>query len=123
MLFFLTIILAANAFAANWNAKGKYEKCMETEDGFFICRENFVNNFCYGKERIWINHRREKPFLDRNEEKVWYNRTLVAVRNLNSKCEYHGWSKFKHTDGTWGWKCYLNNREMQDSSCKGFTKR
>lgn len=96
---------------------------MNAENGFLICREDYVKDFCYGKERTWINKPREKPFLDRNEQKVWYDKEMVAVRNLNNKCEYHGWSKFKFTDGTWGWKCYLNNREMQDSDCKGFTKR
>jgi hypothetical protein len=48
---------------------------------------------------------------------------LIAVRNLNSKCEYHGWSRFKLVDGSWVWKCFQNNREAEDAGCKGFTKR
>jgi len=120
----LTIFLAASAFAADWYVNGKgYEKCMNTADGFLICREDYVNNFCYGKERMWINSRRVMTWYDRDEERIWYDRKLVAVRNLNNKCEYHGWSKFKIANNKWVWQCYLNNRAMKDEDCKGFGKR
>jgi hypothetical protein len=107
---FFAVVLAANVFSADWYARGKgHEKCMNLEDGIQICREIFTNNdtYCYGKERVWI----------------WPERRLVSVRNLNHKCEHHGWAKFLMSDGKWVWKCYLNNREMEDSACKGFSKR
>jgi hypothetical protein len=122
ILFFMAVF-AANAAFAQWYSTTGYEKCMDTADGLWICREDYVNNFCYGKERTWINNKRERVFLNRGETMLWYDRYLVAVRNLNYKCEYHGWSRFRLADGSWGWKCYQNNREAEDSSCKGFTKR
>jgi len=109
MKYVLFLILAANAFSAEWYARGKaHEKCMNLESGVLVCREIFTKNntYCYGKERAWLEDRR-----------------LISVRNLNHKCEYHGWAKFRLVDGTWMWKCYLNNREMQDADCKGFWKR
>jgi len=67
---FLIFILAANAFSAGWYAKGKgYEKCMDTADGFLVCRENYVNNYCYGKERMWINNVRNMTWYHRDEER------------------------------------------------------
>ncbi|MDR2580143.1 MAG: hypothetical protein LBC85_04020 [Fibromonadaceae bacterium] len=123
LLFFIAIF-TANAFSAGWYAVGKaHEKCLDIKDGFLVCRENYVNDFCYGKERAWLNNKREKTWLDRGEEKTWFDRKLVSVRNLNHKCEYHGWAKYKLADGKWEWKCYINNREAQDSDCKGFRKR
>lgn len=102
------VILAVNAFS-QWYAKGKsYEKCMNTSDGFLVCRENYVNDFCYGKERVWTDDN---------------NRILVSVRNLNAKCEYNGWARFRLADGKWVWQCYRNNRAMQDENCKGYRKR
>ncbi|MCL2284724.1 MAG: hypothetical protein FWC26_15520 [Fibromonadales bacterium] len=119
----LATILAASVFAGEWYAKGKsYEKCMELETGFLICRENYVNNFCYGKERVWTNYIRRKPMYDRGEEREWFERKLVAVMKLNNKCEYHGWSKFKQADDKWAWQCYINNRPVKDEDCKGFWK-
>ena len=100
------IVFATNAFSAEWYAKGKgYEKCMKTEDGFLVCREDYVNDFCYGKERIWLE------------------RKLVAARILNYKCEYHGWSRFRLVNDKWAWQCYLNSKEAKDEDCKGFRKR
>lgn len=123
MRIIIILFFMSNAFA-QWYAKGKgYEKCMNTADGFLVCREDYVNDFCYGKERTWSNHVRERMWYDRDVEKAWFDRKLIAVRNLNSKCEYHGWSKFKLINDTWVWQCYLNNSEREDSACKGFTKR
>ena len=120
----LAIILSVNAFSAEWYANGPgYEKCTDSEEGFWICREDYVNDFCYGKERIWTNTHRNMRMYDRGEERVWLKRNLVAVRNLNSKCEYDGWSKFKLADGKWRWQCYRNNREMKDEDCVGFGKK
>jgi len=120
----IAIFLATSAFAADWYAKGEgYEKCMNTEDGLLICREDYVNNFCYGKERVWLNNIRRMVMYDRGEERQWYDQTLIAVRNLNYKCEYHGWSKLKLADGKWTWQCYLNNRATKDEDCKGFGKK
>jgi len=105
MLFFL-VIFAVNVFSADWYGRGNsYEKCMNMEGGILVCREDYVKDYCYGKER------------------VWQGRKLIAVRNLNSKCENNGWARFRLPDGTWMWKCYRNNREMQDADCKGFRKR
>ncbi|MDR2732658.1 MAG: hypothetical protein LBB36_05510 [Fibromonadaceae bacterium] len=123
---FFVAVWAVNAFSAGWYVRtAGYEKCMDTEDGFLVCREDYIveKNYCYGKERTWSGHSRKKPMYDRNQERVWFDRVLIAVRNLNHRCEYHGWTRLKLADGTWVWKCYLNNREMQDSNCKGFTKR
>jgi len=119
----LMLILAASAFSADWYAKKGYEKCMNTDEGFLVCREDYVNNYCYGKERTWSNHNRGMTWYDRGEERMWFDRKLIAVRNLNHKCEYHGWSKFKLIDGSWIWQCYLNNREVKDEDCKGFWRR
>ncbi|MCL2100109.1 MAG: hypothetical protein FWH22_00145 [Fibromonadales bacterium] len=120
----ILIVLAANAFSAGWYARGKgYEKCMNTEDGFLICRENFVNDFCYGKERMWTNHGRGRVWYHTGQEREWFDRKLISVRNLNHKCEYHGWSRFRVTDDKWAWQCYLNNNATQDDDCRGFRKR
>jgi hypothetical protein len=118
-------VLATNVFCAQWYAKKGYEKCMFTENGFLVCREDYVNDFCYGKERMWSGYARKKPWYDsdKNQEKAWFDKKLIAVRNLNYKCEYHGWTKYRLPDGKWAWKCYLNSREMKDDDCKGFTKR
>jgi hypothetical protein len=108
--FFFAVVLAANAFSAEWYAHGKgYEKCSNLDGGVQVCREIFTNNdtYCYGKERVWI-----QPY-----------RKLISVINLNHKCQHHGWAKFRLVDGTWLWKCYLNDREMEDTACKGFSKR
>jgi hypothetical protein len=105
MLFFVAVF-AVSAFSADWYARGNaYEKCMYMEDGILVCRENYVRDYCYGKEKAWLG------------------RKLISVRNLNHKCEYNGWTRFRLVDDTWIWKCYLNNREMEDSACKGFRKR
>jgi hypothetical protein len=111
--------------SGGWYAwRDGYEKCRDdVVNGHWICREDYVKDFCYGKERVWLSQVREKLLYDRNYTKVWIDRRLIAVRNLNHKCEYHGWSKFKMEDGTWKWQCYQNNREMEEPACKGFTKR
>jgi len=122
----LMIFLIANAFSADgWYAwRQGYEKCRDdVQNKLWICREDYVNNFCYGKERVWRASKREQLMFDRNREWVWFDRDLIAVRNLNSKCEYHGWARFKLVDGSWKWQCYFNNREREDAACKGFTKR
>jgi len=119
----ITIILAVSAFSAEWYARGKgYEKCMDAGNGFIICRENYVNNFCYGKERMWSNNRRTTTWYDRGVEREWFDRKLLSVRNLNHKCEYHGWSEFKLENDKWVFQCYLNNNARNEEDCKGFRK-
>jgi hypothetical protein len=128
-IFLAILLLAGAAFAqsasSGWYAwRNGYEKCRDdVANGLWICREDYVNNFCFGKERVWKSQAREKHVYDRNAERIWFDRTLIAVRNLNAKCEYHGWSRFKIADGSWKWQCYVVNKEMEDSACKGFRKR
>jgi hypothetical protein len=122
-IFFFIIALTVSAFCQDWYEMGVgYEKC-RVENRFLICREDYVNDFCYGKERVWTNNGRGRVWYHLGEEREWFNRKLLAVRNLNSKCEYNGWSRFLTADGKWVWQCYRNNREMSDADCKGYLKR
>ncbi|MDR0518076.1 MAG: hypothetical protein LBH25_13645 [Fibromonadaceae bacterium] len=134
--FLLTILIflhAAFAQAPVVGAPGEwyswrngYELCKDDlVNGHWICREDYVKekNFCYGKERVWLSQARERLLYDRNEERLWFDRRLVAVRNLSRRCEYHGWARYLQANGTWKWQCYIKNREMEDKACKGFTKR
>lgn len=123
---FFALLLAVNSFAAEWYASGNgTEKCFGPENGILICREVYKDkeNYCYGKERVWSGFTREKPMFDRNRRSGWFDKNLIFAGNLNYKCEYHGWARFRVKDGFWEWKCYLNNREAKDADCKGFTKR